>query len=235
MKDFLDLQRQARKALPHVGMAGRQPDSNAARKGNHRRRSCLASASITRDSVASSGAPSIVRRSFAPNAIVIVPRLGSADGRSAAAALTAIGMNAGPSPAAAYCCRHRYNRLVLTQARRATSDAFASGSFNAKIQRIFSARVQCRRFSLDVMISTAVMAPVLCLRTEPVLAINRDRGRRRPSDAYYAATISLTLWIMSSGSYGFCRKNEPAGRLSSGILTCPDVTMIFTGGQRPRT
>jgi hypothetical protein len=48
------------------------------------------------------------------------------------------------------------NRLVLTQARRATSDAFVSGSFKAKIQRIFSARVQCRRFSLDVMISTAV-------------------------------------------------------------------------------
>jgi hypothetical protein len=39
--------------------------------------------------------------------------------------------------------------------------------------------------SLDVMISTAVMAPVLCLRAEPVLAFSRDRGRRRPSEAYY--------------------------------------------------
>ena len=32
--------------------------------------------------------------------------------------------------------------LVLTPARRATPDAFASGSFNAKIRRIFSTRVQ---------------------------------------------------------------------------------------------
>jgi hypothetical protein len=119
MKDFLNLQRQACKTLPHVGMAGRQPDSNAARKSNHRRRSCPASASITQDSVASSGAPSIVRLNFAPNAIVIVPRLGSEHGRAAAAALTAIGTNAGPSPAAANCCcRHRYNRRALTPARR---------------------------------------------------------------------------------------------------------------------
>jgi len=91
---------------------------------------------------------------------------------------------AGRSSAAANCCRHRYRRLVLTPARRATSDALASSSFNAKTQRIFSARVQYRRFSFDVMISTAVITPVLCLRTEPVSAINRRRERRSPSEAY---------------------------------------------------
>ena len=183
VKNFLNLERQTRKASPHIGVAGRQPDPNAARESDHRRRSCPASASITRDSVASSGAPSIDRRTFAPNAIVIVPR-SAEDERSAPGPLTATGTNAGRSSAAANCCRHRYNRLVLTPARRATSDALASGSFNAKTNRIFSARVQYRRFSFDVMISTAVITPVLCLRTEPVSAINRRRERRSPSEAY---------------------------------------------------
>jgi hypothetical protein len=167
MKNLLDLQRQAGKALPHVSIAGREANSNAARKSNHRRRSCPASASITRYNVTSSGAPSIVSRTLPLNVIVMVPRRGSEDGpRSAAAALTATGTNAGPSPAAANRCRHRYNRLVLTSARRATSDALASGSFNAKIQRIFSARVQYRRFSFDVMTSTVVMARRLLAMAE---------------------------------------------------------------------
>src|SRR5581483_2419011 len=142
MKNLLDLQGQAGKTLPYIGGAGRQPNPNAARESNHRRRSCPDRAPITRDSVASSGTPSIVRRTFAPNVIVIVPWTKSEDGRSGAAALTVTGTNAGRSSAAANCCRHRYNKLVLTPARRATSDALASGSFSAKTQRIFSARVQ---------------------------------------------------------------------------------------------
>ena len=97
VKNFLNLERQARKASPHIGVAGRQPNPNAARESNHRRRSCLASSPITRDSVASSGAPSIVRRTLAPNAIVIVPWLTSEDERSAAGALTVTGTNAGRS------------------------------------------------------------------------------------------------------------------------------------------
>ena len=48
-----------------------------------------------------------------------------------------------------------------------------------------------------------------------------------------AAIISLTLWVISAGSYGFGMKSAPAGKLSS--VTCPEVTMIFTGGHRPRT
>jgi two-component SAPR family response regulator len=42
------------------------------------------------------------------------------------------------------------------------------------------------------MISTAVMAPVLRLRTEPVLAISPHRGRRRPSDAYSSSDAAHT-------------------------------------------
>jgi hypothetical protein len=57
-----------------------------------------------------------------------------------------------------------------------------------------------------------------------------------PSDATnQAAIISLTLWVISAGSYGFGMKSAPAGKLSSVTFTCPEVTMIFTGGHRPRT
>jgi hypothetical protein len=101
VKNFLNLQRQARKASSHIGGASRQPNPNAARESNHRRRSCPASAPITRDRVASSGAPSIVKRTFSPNAIVIVPPPSSEDERSAAGALTATGTNAERSSTAA--------------------------------------------------------------------------------------------------------------------------------------
>src|SRR5579864_7217996 len=101
MKDFLNLQRQAGEAFPHISLASRQPNPNAAQKSNHRPRSRPASAPITRDKVASSGAPSIITRTFAPNVIVIVPRPSSPDVRSAVEPLTATGTNAGPSPAAA--------------------------------------------------------------------------------------------------------------------------------------
>jgi hypothetical protein len=57
-----------------------------------------------------------------------------------------------------------------------------------------------------------------------------------PCDAtHQAANISLTLWVISAGSYGFRMKSAPAGKLSSVTFTCPEVTMIFTGGHRPRT
>ena len=62
---------------------------------------------------------------------------------------------------------------MLIPALRARSEAFASGASSAKTQRRFSARVQYRRFSFDVIISMADMAPVLCLRIAPVSAINR--------------------------------------------------------------
>jgi hypothetical protein len=60
-----------------------------------------------------------------------------------------------------------------------------------------------------------------------------DGGPRDATDQ--EAIISLTLWVISAGSYGFGMKSAPAGRLSSVTFTCPEVTMIFTGGHRPRT
>src|ERR1700722_13069344 len=57
-----------------------------------------------------------------------------------------------------------------------------------------------------------------------------------PCDAIHQAAInSLTLWVISAGSYGFGMKSAPAGKLSSVTFTCPEVMMIFTGGHRPRT
>ena len=57
-----------------------------------------------------------------------------------------------------------------------------------------------------------------------------------PCDAIHQAAInSLTLWVISVGSYGFDMKSAPAGKLSLVTFTCPEVMMIFTGGHRPRT
>ena len=50
-----------------------------------------------------------------------------------------------------------------------------------------------------------------------------------------AAIISLILWVITAESYGFRMKSAPEGKFSSDTLTCPEVTMIFTGGHRPRT
>jgi hypothetical protein len=56
-----------------------------------------------------------------------------------------------------------------------------------------------------------------------------------PCDATnQAAIISLTLGYLS-GVVRFWHEGAPAGKLSSVTFTCPEVTMIFIGGHRPRT
>ena len=76
--------------------------------------------------------------------------------------------------------------------------------------------------------------------TEPIellpVQIEDERALAGPCDATNQAAInSLTLWVISVGSYGFGMKSAPAGKLSLVTFTCPEVTMIFTGGHRPRT
>ena len=64
MKDFLDLQRQACKTLPHIGVAGRQPNSNPCRKWDH---GSVSSPRRIRNRASTSTSPSTrTRRPFAP-------------------------------------------------------------------------------------------------------------------------------------------------------------------------
>jgi hypothetical protein len=59
---------------------------------------------------------------------------------------------------------------LVDKAVVALNNGIVSG---AKTQRRFSARVQYRRFSFDVIISMTGMAPVVCLHMAPVSAVSR--------------------------------------------------------------
>jgi hypothetical protein len=83
-------------------------------------------------SVASSGEPSIVTRTFAPKEIVIIAR-GDVGSSSAAVGATVTGTKAGKSRDVANCCRQRYSRLRSTPAFLATSVAFAPGSIKPRL------------------------------------------------------------------------------------------------------
>src|SRR5437764_1379915 len=68
MQDLLNLQRQGRKALPHVGIAGREPYPHAGRQRDHRGRPSVSDAT-TALSLAASTAPVIRIRAPAANSI----------------------------------------------------------------------------------------------------------------------------------------------------------------------
>src|SRR5262245_49103723 len=70
---LLHQQRQAIKALAHVGVAGRQPDPRAARDRDHRARSPFASAFISADTVRASTDPVMRIRPPVANSISIEP------------------------------------------------------------------------------------------------------------------------------------------------------------------
>jgi hypothetical protein len=78
LERLLHLQRQAIKALAHVGMARRQPNPRVAGEWDHRRRLLFASALISADTVAASTAPLIRIRPPVANSISAVPT-GSGD------------------------------------------------------------------------------------------------------------------------------------------------------------
>jgi hypothetical protein len=114
LQRLLHEDRKGAESLSHIRVASRQPDPNAARKGDHLSVSFArpglrspASAPITLTSVASSGEPSIVIRTLVPKAIVIAARAETGAGSGIEGA-TVTGTKAGrPSRDAANCCRQR--------------------------------------------------------------------------------------------------------------------------------
>src|SRR5271166_5200450 len=165
LEPLLHNERQRAEPLAHVGMARRKPYPRPARKRDHRHRSRAVSAPITFAKVTESGAPSIVMRTSAPNAIVIEDD--GADGGAQTGAVVATasfrpgetrtGTNADISGSAANCRRQRYRRLATTPALRAISVTTAPGSFIAATSRAFSASLQRRRRSTDVITSMRSM------------------------------------------------------------------------------
>src|SRR5262245_14308373 len=73
LQNLLHLQRQRRKALPHVGVAGRKPHPHARRKRDHRCRPS-ASAATAAFRVAASTVPVIRIRAPAANSISMAPQ-----------------------------------------------------------------------------------------------------------------------------------------------------------------
>src|SRR5271165_6055651 len=155
-------QRQRAEPLAHVGVPGRKPNPRPARKRDHRQRSRAVSAPITFASVAASGAPSIVTRTCSPKAIVIEhdgvggggAHIGAVVGAASfSSGKTRTGTNVVVPRSAANCRRQQYRRLATTPAPRAISVTAAPGSFIAATSRAFSAVLQRRRRSTDVMTS----------------------------------------------------------------------------------
>jgi hypothetical protein len=73
LERLLHQQRQAIKALAHVGVAGRQPNPRAARGGDHRRRLSFASAFSSAETVDTATEPEIRIRPPVANSISMTP------------------------------------------------------------------------------------------------------------------------------------------------------------------
>src|SRR5262245_39368379 len=189
---LLHQERQAIKALAHIGVASRQPDPRATRDWDHCRRLPFASAFISADTVRASTGPVIRIRPPVANSISIVPPssdTAGTTGDAGAGSATAIGLNAAAICTRSQSCwRHRNNWLTWIPAARATSEALAPGSSAAATIRSFSARDQRRRRCTDVITSTAlviglalVLALGLAANAQPRKAASTGRLlRNRP-------------------------------------------------------
>src|SRR5208337_4778841 len=112
-----------------------------------------------------SGAPALIENELAA-------------ARSAASGATVIGTNAGAPRSAANCRRQRFSRLTSTPALRAISVTTAAGSPIAATSRAFSAALQRRRRSTDVMTSMRLMVANLVLATLSYVASSTRKAAR---------------------------------------------------------
>jgi hypothetical protein len=152
LERLLYQQRQPVEALAHVGVAGRQPHSRASRQRDHRPRPRPASVAIVVVSVAGSIAPVIRIRDPFANSTSIKPPAGAGSVTIRTAAKLAAGWDRRSS-----CRRHPYSWLGWIPASRATTETLALGSSDADTSRSFSAALQRRRRSTDVITSIALL------------------------------------------------------------------------------
>jgi hypothetical protein len=107
-------------------------------------------------SVAASTAPVIRIRDPFANSTSIRPRAGKPVGAGSAAIRTAAKLDAGCDRRSS-CRRHPYSWLAWIPASRATPETLALGSSEAATSRSFSAALQRRRRSTDVITSIALL------------------------------------------------------------------------------
>src|SRR3974390_3413113 len=154
LERLLHQQCQAVEALAHVGMAGGQPYLHPARNRDHRRRPLLASTATVAPSVAGSTAPLIRIRVPFVNSTSISPAVDNAAAAGSAAICTAANVAAG-CDRRSNCRRHPYSCPGWTPASRAIAETVAPRSSEAATSPSFSAVLQRRRRSTEVMTSIA--------------------------------------------------------------------------------
>src|SRR5436190_6952936 len=188
---LLHLQRQARKALPHVGVTGRQPHPDAARNWDHGR---VSSPRMIRSRVSTSMSQStITRRPFALT-ISIRPQPGSLRFSGCSATIIA-GTNPRVSPScpSRYALRQPNSSWLEIPCRRAVADASRGPEKLSSTIRSFSAADHRRRRPVST-ISRRLIWRVSVRSSIPTISYRPANSTRRPtSDEYLLSSLQEVL------------------------------------------
>src|SRR3954451_16280153 len=181
---LLHLQRQARKALPHVGVTGRQPHPDAARNWDHGR---VSSPRMIRSRVSTSMSQStITRRPFALT-ISIRPQPGSLRFSGCSATIIA-GTNPRVSPScpSRYALRQPNSSWLEIPCRRAVADPTRQPKKLSSTIRIFSAAAHRRRRPVST-ISRRLIWRVSVRSSIPTISYRPANSTRRPTSDEYVS------------------------------------------------
>src|SRR5882757_1725777 len=181
---LLHLQRQARKALPHVSVASRQPYPHAARNRNH---GSVSSPRMIRSSVSTSTSQSTITRR--PFAITISIRRQPVPVPFSGCSGTIIAdTNPGMSPSrpSRYALRQANRSWLEIPCRRAVADASRGAEKLSSTIRSFSAADHRRRRPVST-ISRRLMWRVSLRSSIPTISYIPDNSARRPTPGGYGA------------------------------------------------
>src|SRR3954469_13585455 len=179
---LLHLQRQARKALPHVGVTGRQPDPHAARNRDH---GSVSSPRMIRSSISTSTSQStITRRPFAIT--ISIRRQPVAVPFSGCSGTITAGTNPGMSPSrpSRYALRQANRSWLEIPCRRAVADASRGAEILSSTIRSFSAADHRRRRPVST-ISRRLIWRVSVRSSIPTISYRPGNSTRRPTSDEY--------------------------------------------------
>src|SRR3954465_5009555 len=184
---LLHLQRQARKALPHVGVTGRQPHPDAARNWDHGR---VSSPRMIRSRVSTSMSQStITPRPFALT-ISLQPHPGSLRFSGCSATIIA-GTNPRVSPScpSRYALRQPNSSWLEIPCRRAVADASRGPEKLSSTIRSFSAADHRRRRPVST-ISRRLIWRVSVRSSIPTISYRPANSTRRPTSDEYVEVLA---------------------------------------------
>src|ERR1039458_5129237 len=192
---LLHLQRQARKALPHVSVASRQPYPHTARNRNH---GSVSSPRMIRSSVSTSPSQStITRRPFAIT--ISIRRQPVPVPFSGCSSTITAGTNPGMSPSrpSRYALRQANRSWLEIPCRRAVADASRGAEKLSSTIRSFSAADQRRRRPVST-ISRRLIWRVSVRSSIPTISYMPDNSTRRPIPSGYETQAVLSTRTLAS-------------------------------------